>query len=321
MTESLFATYYPLFLVIEGTILNFITLFILFRSNFRDQRKQTTICFMRAIVIFDILMLYGWNLDHYVSNAYGFLLQRYSIPVCKILSFLNYFAAQSSAWLRVFMCFDRYVSLGRLYQTWFDHSKNVFWMILSIILVFSVLNCHIVIFACFYTDDGTLDPNSRFYQIYPKWDYVNLIMYNCLPFLFMVIFNSGVIYYLIDLRRSTTIQNSRIHHRAISITLVIHTFLFLLMTIPGTLAYAFFYQSATTTVLHLLDSILYTYHTLSFPLYFITFREFRRECLSVIRLKNNRRSSSIQSRTPPCVINEHRPAPSQGTKSFAEKII
>ena len=306
MTDSLIATYYPLFLVIEGTILNLFTLIILSRATFRDRRQQTTIYYMRAIAIFDILMLYGWNLDHYISSVYGLLLQKHSILLCKLLSFLNYFTAQSSAWLRVFMCFDRYLWLSRLHRTWFNQSKNVLRMILCVILVFTLLNFHFILFACFHTSTGTIDINPRHYHIYPYWDYVNLIMYNCLPFLLMVIFNSGVIYHLIGLRRSTTIQNSRIHHRAISITLVIHTFLFLLMTIPATVSFAFFYRTTSLTLLHLLDSMLYTYHTLSFPLYFLTFREFRQECLDIIMSKHNRRTSSMQCRSLPYIINEPR---------------
>jgi hypothetical protein len=82
------------------------------------------------------------------------------------------------------------------------------------------------------------------------------------------------IYHLIHLYRTTKIQNSRIHHRSISITLVITTFLFLIRTTPSMIAFAFF-SNSDETVLSLLDDILYTYHITSFSLYFITFKEFR----------------------------------------------
>ncbi|CAF3833352.1 unnamed protein product [Rotaria sp. Silwood1] len=70
--------------------------------------------------------------------------------------------------------------------------------------------------------------------MYPLWDQINLGISVCAPFILMVILNSGVIYYLIQLKRKTTIQNSRIQHKAISVTLVITTFMFLMMRIPTT---------------------------------------------------------------------------------------
>ncbi len=302
-TASLIIAYYPLFLVIVGTISNLLTFIVLCRPTFHDTRKQPTIYYMRAIAIFDILMLYGWNLDHYISSVYGLLLQRYSIILCKILSFLNYFAAQTSAWLRVFMCLDRYISLSRLQPTWFNRSKNVLISIICIIIMFALFNFHIILFARFYKNDGKINVNARQYKIYPLWDYINLGLYNCVPFILMIIFNSGVIYHLIRLRRISSVQNSRIHHRAISITLLLTTFLFLLMTIPATVSFAFFYSTASLPLLHILDSMLYTYHISSFPLYLITFNEFRRECLAMLTYKNNRRTASIPSRHSAYAIN------------------
>ncbi len=77
-------------------------------------------------------MLYGWNLDYYLTTVYQFHMLRYSIVLCRFISFLSYFAAQSSAWLRVFVCLDRYLSLSRIHKTWFGHSKNVLIIIACI---------------------------------------------------------------------------------------------------------------------------------------------------------------------------------------------
>ncbi|CAF4899850.1 unnamed protein product, partial [Rotaria sp. Silwood1] len=210
---ALIAAHYSLALVIVGTLLNILTFIVLCRSTFRNTKTRPTLHYMRAMAIFDILMLYGWNIDHYLATMHGFTIQKLNIPFCRFFSFLNYFAGQSSAWLRVFVCLDRYLSLSCLHRTWFSQSKNI-----------------LIIIAA----DGTFSLYSWAYEIYPLWDYVNLGVYNCAPFLSMVTFNSGVIYHLIRLRHTSTIQNSRIEHRSISITLVITTFLFLIMTIPAT---------------------------------------------------------------------------------------
>nr|ACD54588.1 rhodopsin-like protein [Adineta vaga] len=277
-SEPLVAAYYPLTLVIVGTILNLFTLYILCRPAFRDTKKQPIIYYMRTIAVFDILMLYGWNLDHYLSIEHGFILLTYSMVTCKIFGFLNYFAGQSSAWLRVLMCLDRYIAASRLHRPWYSRQKGVLILIVSTIIIITLFNFHFFIFACYYRPNGTISPNAALYKIYPLWDYINLGVYNCAPFIFMVIFNSFVIYHLTSRRRALIIKNHHSQHRAISITLVITTFLFLLMTIPATIVAAFFFTVPTTTLAKTLDSTLYTYHILSCPLYYITFKEFRREC-------------------------------------------
>jgi hypothetical protein len=287
MIESLIVAYYALFLMITGTILNLLTFIILCRSSFRDTKKQPTIHYMRTIAIFDILMLYGWNLQHYLSVVYGFTLERYSIPSCKFFVFLGYFTAQTTAWLRVFVCLDRYLSLSRLHKTWFSHSKHVLIIIISIIVTLALFNLHIMIFGCFYTSNGIIDINSRLYSIFPMWDYVDLAVYNIIPFILMITLNSGAIHHMIHLRRTTTIQNSRIHHRSITITLLSTTFLFLIMTIPANIAFAFFQSILSSTILNLADGIMFTYHITSFPLYMITFKEFRQECFTMIKCTKN----------------------------------
>ena len=141
-TELLIVAYYSLTVTVVGTILNFFTFIILCRSTFRDTRARPTLHYMRTIAIFDILTLYGWNLDHYIYPIHGFYLQFTSLVPCKFLSFLNYFAAQSSAWLRVFICLDRYLSLSRLHRTWFSKSKSVLIIIGCIMGVLFLLNIH-----------------------------------------------------------------------------------------------------------------------------------------------------------------------------------
>ncbi|CAF1290990.1 unnamed protein product [Adineta ricciae] len=283
----LIVAYYPFSLIIVGTILNLATLFILFRPVFRDTTRQPVVYYMRTIAVFDILMLYGWNLDHYLDIVHGFILLTYTIPTCKIFGFLNYFAGQSSAWLRVFVCLDRYLAVSRLHRTWFNRRKGVSIIISTIITVITLFNLHFFIFACFHRSNGTINPNARLYRIYPLWDYINLGVYNCAPFIFMVTLNTGVIYHLLQRRQMQVIQNSRIQHRTISTTLVITTFLFLIMTIPATIVAAFFFTTPTTTLAKVLDSALYTYHVLSFIIYFITFKEFRQECLILFGCYNH----------------------------------
>ncbi len=112
--------------------------------------------------------------------------------------------------------------MSRVHQTWFSHSTCV----LIIILIFFLFNLYFIIFGYSYKENGTISIQPKQFTIYPRWDYVNLDVYNCVPFLLMIIFNSGLIYHLFRLHHTNIILNSCIKHRSISITLLITIFLF-----------------------------------------------------------------------------------------------
>ncbi|CAF1131298.1 unnamed protein product [Adineta ricciae] len=61
------------------------------------------------------------------------------------------------------------------------------------------------------------------------------------------------------------------------------------MTIPSGIIFAFFYDTTSTLILMLADAAMFTYRILSFPLYFITFTDFRREFLCMIGCAKNTR--------------------------------
>ena len=296
-TAALIVANYSFTLIIIGTVFNAATFLVLSRARFRNTRARPTLHYMRTMAILDTFMLYGWNLDHYLTTIQRFYILRYSLVSCKFVSFISYFAPQSSAWLRVFVSLDRYLSLSRLHRTWFSDSKHILMIIACILAVLFALNLHFFLFVCYYRQNGTISALSWLYEVYPLWDYVNLGVCNIVPFILMVIFNSGVIYHLIILRRTTTLQNPRIQHRAISITLVITTFLFLAMTMPSAVAFAFF-SDANATLLKFFDSFLYSYYVLSFPLYMLTFPEFREECISIVTLKGCDRRIQPQTQVP-----------------------
>ena len=296
--ESLTVAYYSLMLMVVGTLLNLLTFIVLCQRPFRDTTAKPTLHFVRTIALFDILMLYGWNLDHYVSIAHHFSILARSIASCKLISFISYFTPQTSAWLRVFVCLDRYLSFSRLHRTWFNQSKSVLIMISSIIATAALLNLHLLLFACYRKANGKITVHATFYRIYPMWDYVHLVVYNCLPLIAMLILNYSVVHCLLRLRRNSVVARSQIQHRAITVTLVITTSLFLLMTIPSTVAFAFF-PGANHTLLNFLDGILYTYHITSFPIYFFTFGQFRRECLKMVDFYCCRKKFSSQVNIQP----------------------
>ncbi|CAF1418694.1 unnamed protein product [Adineta ricciae] len=290
LSDISFLGYHSLFMVILGSIFKVLTFIVLCRSAFRNTKIRPIIHYMRALALIDFLGLYGWNLDNYFGLIQGFTLySSYTVISCKIFSFLNYFTTQVSAWLHVFICFDRYLFLSRTQpNTWFNRSKSVLIIISTIIGIFILFNLHFLIFVCYEDENDQVNMDSKFYQVYPLYSIIHMFIYSIIPFILMMIFSSISLYYLSKVRQTTTIQNSKIPHRSISITLISTSLVFIIVRTPTSICYGFFYDNLSETLLgrriiNVFDSLLYTSPILDFPLYLITFSEFRREFIRLFR--------------------------------------
>jgi hypothetical protein len=278
---TLVFTYYPLCLTCLTTVLNSLIIIVFYQKVFR---QRPTIRYMRAIALVDALMLYGWNLDHFFNLKFGFELDRLTILSCKLSTYLNHFLIQSSAWLRVGMCIDRYCTLNRVRQhrVIYQHHRVTF-LIVFIFIAIAFINLHLPILSCYTYQIGNqtyIATGSRHYRLYPTWNYINLALYNIIPFILMFIFNILIIRYLILIKRTSTLQRSHIRYSSISIPILLSTFLFCIMTTPPAIFFSFFHKQTRSELfqhilLNLLDSIKYTYHSLSFFVYFLTLIEFR----------------------------------------------
>jgi hypothetical protein len=209
---------------------------------------------------------------------------------------------QSTAWLRVLMCAHRFYTLNQIQQRQtINRHRYVLFIIIFTLLIIALLNLHLPIFACYTLSNGTeVFIDSLHYSVYPMWHYVNLMLYNLLPFLLMFIFNIRIIQHLIFLKRTSTIHQSRIQHRAISISIFLSAFLFCLMTTPATIIFAFFHTEIRSEIfqnflLSFFDSIQSTYHSLSFLVYFITLVDFRKEFYCLIQCHHSIKQKSVQS--------------------------
>lgn len=115
-----------------------------------------------------------------------------------------------------------------------------------------------------------------------QWDQVNLVFYNVIPFILMMTFNCLLI---INIRRSNSHMN---HHsnpkivakrRNLTISLLFLSFLFLIMTVPGTFLFAYFYDSVLSTLgiqcIYLIDDISFFNNSILFFICFISNKKFR----------------------------------------------
>ncbi|CAF1402414.1 unnamed protein product [Adineta ricciae] len=290
LSDLRYLGYHSLSMIILGSVFKLITFIVLYRPAFQNTKVRPIIHYMRVLALIDFLGLYGWNLDNYLGLVQGFtLFSSYTVASCKIFSFLNYFTTQVSAWLHVFICFDRYLFLSRTQpNTWFNRSKSVLIIIACIIGVFTLYNLHFFIFVCYKDENGQVNMDSKFYQVYPLYDKIHIFIYSIIPFILMMIFSSISVYHLGKLRQITTIQNSKIPHRSISIALISTSLVFILARTPTSICYGFFYNNLSETILgrriiNSFDTLLYTSPILDFPIYLITFSEFRREFIRLLR--------------------------------------
>ena len=99
---------YSAFLIVFGTVANLITFIICLKKNLR---QTPTFVFLSFLVLSDIVCLYFWNLNHFVSTFYGFIYESFSIGYCKFFFTTQLISFQTSAWLlvsRMFIYYDHY---------------------------------------------------------------------------------------------------------------------------------------------------------------------------------------------------------------------
>lgn len=211
------------------------------------------------------------------------------------------------------MCIDRFLTLNQVRQrrAIYQHRRVILFIIVTFISL-ALVNLHLPIFSCYYYFDGKQNKvagGSLYFNLYPTWNYINLALYNIIPFILMLTFNILIIRHLILIKHTSTLQKSRIRHSSISIPILLTAFLFCIMTTPPAIIFAFFHKLTRSDLfdkylLSLLDSIKYTYHTLSFFLYFITLIEFRHEFFRLLHCKcfypnNSSRSSRYKTQSIP----------------------
>ena len=87
---------YCLWLNIFGTVGNLVAFYIC-----RQLRKNTTFVFLSFICLTDLVSLYFWNINNFISVYFGIDLQGYNIYSCRIGYFVQFTSLHTSAWLLV----------------------------------------------------------------------------------------------------------------------------------------------------------------------------------------------------------------------------
>ena len=266
-----YSAFVIIFLGVVGNTSTFLT--ICFNKDLRKISSMIIICFVN---ITDTLALFTWNLDHYYSYKNGFNYETLTLFLCRTMSFVQYFSLQSSAILLAFVCLDRYVTVmstpGSIYSRLpFSTTKTSIGWSLFILFVVAVINSHLLVL------NGYLDPpqqvnqtatlnNQTFvtqtyiqsanthcyvykdgFKVYPVWDIVHMFIYFLVPGAMMLIFN---VLLIIKTSHSINHKNRSLKaskqeliafkkKRRISVSLIIMTSLFFVLSAPTTIFYGY----------------------------------------------------------------------------------
>jgi hypothetical protein len=231
--------------------------FLIFRFN-KDMRKISSMVYLSFAAMTDTISLFGFNLNNFLNLNLGISMLNSNIVLCRLVMFFQFTTLQSSGLLISMLSVDRFFSIiampGSLASKLpFNSVKSACIWSIGIIVSICCLNSHILILAGVYESSFSNSSNSsrtffRCYKswtmsdIYPKWNIVNMTLYNLLPFAIMIIFNALLIRYGIFKNKGskTTSNSGHARKKELTITLLLVTFLYILMVLPGGIYFGFY---------------------------------------------------------------------------------
>ena len=270
----LIVAYSPFVIIFLGIVGNTSTLMTILSSS--DLKKISSMIIICYVNVTDTLSLFIWNIDHYYKHINGINYEYLTLFLCRTMTFLQYFALQSSAVLLAFICMDRYVTImstpGSIYSRLpFSTTKTSIRWSISIICLVAVFNSHILFLNGYLDTPQRVNQNftvgnetlviTQFIQstnthcyiyengfnLYPNWDIVHMFSYFLVPGAMMLIFNSLLI---IKTSHSINYKNKGLRpskqdliafkkKRRMSISLIIMTSIFFLLAAPTTIYFGY----------------------------------------------------------------------------------
>jgi len=299
--------YFPFVIIFLGLTGNPLT-FTILRTN-KVLKKQSSMMVFSFISILDLLSLFTWNLDSYFSVFYDFSYEMKNLIVCRLMVFLQYFGIESSALLLSFISIDRYFTIiskpgSFVSRLPFGTPRTAFIWSSAITIFIFLLNSHILILNGYqdqpqylnetstfkindsflnntqlklnYSDDIHCYSYSSSFELSKFYDIIKMSIYSIIPFATMTFFNSLIIYQTLNIKQNlnrSNLQSVNIYRKKqqMTISLVIVTFIFLIMTLPNAIFFGFFSDNIRISkyIGILLDHIGFLHHsTLFFSLYF-----------------------------------------------------
>ncbi|KAL8606673.1 hypothetical protein ACOMHN_055348 [Nucella lapillus] len=287
----------------------------------RMMSGESTINFyFTALAAMDLVHLCIGTLPEWIRHVSDFRLNATHDVVCKIFTWLYTGSSTISCWYLVCMTVHRAMSVVWPHRVnLMCTRRTVLLLIFGIALFFAVLYSHYLIGAVvlyFPNYNGywcTMNPANESYMYFIQhiFMYIELAVYNLLPFLFLAVSNSVLIWKLtasvktagkfLGKGDSEQAQAREKAARSVTVTVSVVSIAFLVLTLPSTINYILFhFESAgtdlvgyRTTVLIFIAAIcetLYQANTaINFYLYCLTGRRFREEFIKIMCCGRNRR--------------------------------
>jgi hypothetical protein len=264
-------SYFSLVIIGIGVVGN-LNAFIVLRAS-RRLNKMSSMTYLSFVVVADTLSLFVWNLNHFIRPIIGTGYEMLEPIKCRIFTFIQYFGLQSSGLLLSMLCVDRYFSIAAMPGSFLSRlpfntpRSALIWSTLIMSALF-VINSHILIFNGYFwvnetsVYDASLNATislttvqfecyrySSWFTLSPFWDEVNTYLYSFVPFLIMCTFNVLLIVRTVRNRQTASNESARqaSQRRRMTITLLIITFAFIIMTIPSTIAFGYLYEILQAT--------------------------------------------------------------------------
>lgn len=162
---------------------------------------------------------------------------------------------------------------------------------------------YVTTFLCYSYKDG--------YEIFPNWENIHLAIYNLIPFCIMTIFNGLLIrnVLLVNLTHSKDNSNNSSQNaksmrkkQTLTIALIFVTILFLVMTLPSSIIFGFFFdffdQHLGQSFLLMVDHLSFTNNASLFFISMITNAKFRNVIFAEIGKFFGRNSVNNNSKKP-----------------------
>ncbi|CAH1786279.1 unnamed protein product, partial [Owenia fusiformis] len=291
--------YFSPIILILGTLGNIFSTAILSRKN---MRKMIMSKYLIMLAIVDMMALWNGLFTSWLQNAFGKNILIYHTTICKTLTFLVYVFAHLSPWILVCVTFERFVAVFvPLKVNILCQMKTTIATLVVLSITIIGLNLHIFWTYGIYKNNvgkGTIDivceQSTDFKDLYNKyWVWIDATIASYLPFIIMFISNMAIIARLV-LRNAKGIGNN-LKTTAMTVTLVLCNFMFILCTLPIVLLMIFKNQwYPERKNIHSPDFVSYSKHwaisnmfyyinhAINFLLYCIAGPVFRREIKNMV---------------------------------------
>ena len=292
-------------LIAFGTVGNILSILVLTRKSIR---KSTTALYLTFLTLSDLAVLYTGLLRQWILHLFDYDIRHLSEVVCKLHTWLVYSSLDLSAWILIAVTLERIIAVWYPYSGKTKCSKMNAMVLMIVILIFVLsLNAHLL--YGFVNKDVAMTTTrcvsvnisySMFFR--SVWSWIDLCVFCVIPFSFIVIGNSLILYKVIVRHRKAKQKDNdsiettdRLHkkhrhdHRQSSMTamLITSNTVFLITTLPieiYEICYDYFYVTTDPQVKARMDLVwavvnmfMYTNNAVNFILYSLSGSRFRQE--------------------------------------------